>query len=96
MLYLGGILSSGLTLLFWLGLANLFVRIELLANVSLYLGLMVFSGFVMFDTQLLVEKFRLGNEDYLAHSLELFLGTSSPFYDAHGDVGAMLTPVREW
>lgn len=76
LLYLGAFLSSGLSLLFWLGLVNLFVQAELLLNVSLYCGLLLFCGFVMYDTQLLIEKFRLGNDDYLAHSLELFLGPS--------------------
>ncbi|ELR23693.1 Bax inhibitor 1, putative [Acanthamoeba castellanii str. Neff] len=73
MLYLGAFLSSGLSLLFWVSIANIFLGTALLSNVTLYLGLLVFCGFVMFDTQLVIEKFHMGNQDYLAHSLELFL-----------------------
>ena len=42
-------------------------------NISLYLGLIMFCGFVIFDTQLIVEKAFHGDFDYLSHSLELFV-----------------------
>jgi FtsH-binding integral membrane protein len=83
MLYLGAFLSSGLSLLFWVSIANIFLGTALLSNVTLYLGLLVFCGFVMFDTQLVIEKFHMGNQDYLAHSLELFLGASTSGLSAH-------------
>lgn len=54
-LYLGGILSSAVSLLFFLGLANMFFRSVHLNSLQLYGGLMVFSGFIIFDTQLLLE-----------------------------------------
>ncbi len=54
-LYLGGLLSSGLTLMFFIGIANMFFRSLYLYNVQLYAGLMLFSGFVIFDTQLIIE-----------------------------------------
>ena len=54
-LYLGGLLSSALSLMFFLGLANMFFRSAHLYNLQLYGGLMVFSGFVIFDTQLVLE-----------------------------------------
>jgi len=73
LLYLGALLSSGLTIMFWLGVVNLFIQTEALYNLSLYGGLLLFSGFIMYDTQLLIEKYRLGHDDHLAHSLELFL-----------------------
>jgi len=72
-LYLAGFLSSALSTLLWIGLFNLFFRTELLVNVSIYLGLIVFSGFVIFDTQLIVEKANIGDRDYPAHALELFV-----------------------
>ena len=40
---------------------------------ELYFGLLLFCGFVLFDTQLIVEKFNLGNDDFIWHSLDLFL-----------------------
>jgi len=72
-LYLSGFLSSGLSTLLWIGFFNLFFRTELLLNISLYFGLIVFCGFVIFDTQLIVEKASARNNDYLDHALELFI-----------------------
>ena len=40
---------------------------------ELYFGLLLFCGFVLFDTQLIVEKFNHGNDDFIWHSLDLFL-----------------------
>ncbi|MBA0559473.1 hypothetical protein Golob_016435 [Gossypium lobatum] len=50
-LYLGGLLSSG---------------------VSIYLGLLVFVGYMIVDTQDTIEKAHLGDLDYVKHALTLF------------------------
>jgi len=73
MLFMGGMLSSGLSLLCWIGFLNLFFGSTFAFNIQLYLGLLVFSGFVVFDTQLIIEKASAGSRDYVAHSLDLFL-----------------------
>jgi len=72
-LYLGGLLSSGLSMLFMMSLFNLFFRIPMIASVQVYMGLLVFCGFIMFDTQLIVEKAANGSKDFVGHALELFL-----------------------
>ncbi|GAB6020554.1 hypothetical protein CHUAL_003237 [Chamberlinius hualienensis] len=72
-LYLGGILSSGLSILILLSFMTLFFRSKLLFDVQLYLGLFVMCGFVLYDTQLIVEKRLRGDKDYIKHSLELFI-----------------------
>jgi len=72
-LYLGGIVASGLSLLFWLSIANIFLRVEWIVNIQLYLGLLVFVGFVVVDTQMIIEKASQGSTDYVRHTLELFL-----------------------
>jgi len=72
-LYLGGTLMSGLSTLMWLGLANIFFRSQLLFQAHIWLGLAVFCGFIMFDTQLIIRKARMGDKDFIAHSLDLFI-----------------------
>merc|ERR1712200_86498 len=72
-LYLGGSLLSGLSTLVFLGFLNIFFRSQLLFQAHLYLGLAVFCGFIMFDTQVIIEKARRGDRDFIAHSLDLFI-----------------------
>lgn len=45
----------------------------LLFQAHLYLGLILMCGFVLFDTQLIIEKRRMGNKDFVQHALELFI-----------------------
>jgi FtsH-binding integral membrane protein len=72
-LYLGGMLSSALSLMFFLSLANMFFRSVHIFNLQLYGGLMVFSGFVIFDTQLVLEKTIMGDRDFAGHAANLFV-----------------------
>merc|ERR1712179_112035 len=72
-LYLGGTLLSGLSSLLFLGLLNIFFRSQLLFQVHLYIGLFIFCGFIVFDTQVIIRKARNGDRDFIAHSLDLFI-----------------------
>merc|ERR1719228_108844 len=72
-LYLGGSLLSGLSSLLFLGFLNIFFRSQLLFQVHIYLGLAIFCGFIMYDTQLIIIKARHGDRDFIAHSLDLFI-----------------------
>ena len=36
-------------------------------------GLLLFCGFIMWDTQMIIEKKRRGDGDYIAHSVDLFI-----------------------
>ncbi|NXE98890.1 BI1 inhibitor, partial [Menura novaehollandiae] len=64
-LYLGGFLLSGLTLMLLSSLINAFVRSTWLFTANLYLALMIMCGFVLFDTQLIIEKAESGDKDYI-------------------------------
>lgn len=72
-LYLGGTLMSGLSMLLFLGILNIFFRSRLVFEVELYLGLLIMCGFILYDTQLIVEKRRMGSDDYIWHAVELFI-----------------------
>jgi Bax inhibitor 1 len=74
-----GLLGSGLSLLFWLSLISLVVPMDAALTVQLYLGLVVFAGFVLYDTQLIVEKARMGLRDYVWHAMELFVDALGVF-----------------
>uniref|UniRef100_A0A8C6QTN6 Bax inhibitor 1 n=1 Tax=Nannospalax galili TaxID=1026970 RepID=A0A8C6QTN6_NANGA len=66
-LFLGGILMSAMSLMFLSSLGNLFFGSIWLFQENLYMGLAVICGFVLFDTQLIIEK------DYIWHCVDLFL-----------------------
>eukprot|EP01120_Amphizonella_sp_Union-15-10_P004010 TRINITY_DN1449_c0_g1_i4.p1 TRINITY_DN1449_c0_g1~~TRINITY_DN1449_c0_g1_i4.p1 ORF type:complete len:240 (-),score=32.33 TRINITY_DN1449_c0_g1_i4:88-807(-) len=72
-LFLASLVYSGLSCLVFVGTLNLFFASTFLMNISLYLGLMVFCGFIIFDTQIIIEKADAGNSDFIWDALELFL-----------------------
>lgn len=72
-LYLGGILMSSLTVMCFLGLANIFFGSYLIYQIQLYGGLVLFSAFILYDTQLIIEKKKNGDNDFIWHSVDLFL-----------------------
>ncbi|KAJ8538693.1 hypothetical protein K7X08_029989 [Anisodus acutangulus] len=72
-LYLGGLLSSGLSMLFWLHFASsIFGGSVALFKFEVYFGLLVFVGYIVVDTQDIIEKAHLGDLDYVKHALSLF------------------------
>jgi len=78
-LYLGGVLMSALSLMFWVGLANLFMQSSAVLSVQLYGGLLLSSLFVLYDTQLIIEKRRQGDTDFIWHAVDLFIDFADIF-----------------
>ncbi|KAG9306217.1 hypothetical protein G9A89_016121 [Geosiphon pyriformis] len=73
-LYLGGILGSAISLLIWSSLFNAFFGSKLLYSVELYIGLFIFCGYVLYDTQLILYRAsQYGSRDVVAHALDLFV-----------------------
>jgi Bax inhibitor 1 len=72
-LYLGGTLMSMLNIMILSSLANLFLRSTFVYQAHLYVGLFVLCGFVIYDTQLIIEKYYMGSRDFIMHSLDLFI-----------------------
>ncbi|XP_062227786.1 bax inhibitor 1-like [Phragmites australis] len=72
-LYLGGLLSSGLSILLWLQFAaSIFGHSTATFMFELYFGLLVFLGYMVFDTQEIIERAHHGDMDYIKHALTLF------------------------
>ncbi|KAF8380599.1 hypothetical protein HHK36_028087 [Tetracentron sinense] len=79
-LYLGGLLSSGLSILFWLHFAtSILGGSTAMFKFELYFGLLVFVGYMVVDTQDIIEKAHLGDLDYVKHSLTLFTDFAAVF-----------------
>jgi FtsH-binding integral membrane protein len=74
-LYLGGILSSATSMLILMSFFNIFFRTSFVPWLHLYAGLLLFCGYIIYDTQVIIERASLGitGQDYVAHALELFI-----------------------
>lgn len=72
-LYLGGVLGSALMMMFVIGLMNIFFQSEAVAVAQLYLGLLLFAGYIVYDTQVIVERASRGVKDYVTDALTLFI-----------------------
>jgi len=72
-LFLGGLLSSVLSALLLLSVLSLFVHNPWLRSIHLYAGLFMFCGYVLFDTQMIIERALAGDNDYVWHAVELFV-----------------------
>ncbi|XP_011162165.1 bax inhibitor 1 [Solenopsis invicta] len=78
-LYLGGTLMSILNIMLLSSFLNLFVRSFFIMQAHLYLGFLVMCGFIIYDTQLIIEKYHMGSRDFIMHSLDLFIDFVSVF-----------------
>ena len=72
MLFLYGGLGSALSVLTLSGLANLFFKSRVLFNAQVYGGLAMFVGYVLADSQLIIERAALGSRDYASDAFMLF------------------------
>jgi len=78
-LFMGGFLMSSLMWLSFAGLMNIFFRSQMIFDMYIYGILFIFSAFVLYDTQLIVEKRRMGDDDFIWHSVDLFLDAVNIF-----------------
>ena len=74
-LYLGGTLFTCL----WIMLIFSIFPSKISYDIRLYGGLVLFSLYVLYDTQMLIEKADMGSDDFISHALELFLDFMSIF-----------------
>ncbi|CDJ31219.1 uncharacterized protein EMH_0064990 [Eimeria mitis] len=78
-LYLGSILGAALTYLSLASLINFIFRFQLLSDILLWGGLFMYLGFVVYDTQLAVAQYDMGDRDYLLHALHFYVNFISIF-----------------
>lgn len=71
-IYMGGSLLSMTTLLFFTSIVNLFIGSYYLFQFQLFFGVILLCAFVMYDTATIIEKRRMGDKDYILHSMLLF------------------------
>lgn len=74
-LYLGAILSSIMSWMLIGALLNLFFRSAFLSNVSLYGGLVLFLGWIVVDSQLMIERAASAGAsyDYIGDATSLYI-----------------------
>ncbi|CAI5474397.1 unnamed protein product, partial [Closterium sp. Yama58-4] len=73
-LYLGGFLASAVSTMLALRLASIFFGgSNAVFQIELYGGLLVFAGYIIYDTQVLLERARQGHCDHVVDALELLL-----------------------
>jgi len=72
-LYLSGILSSCLISLAIISLVNIFLHSEILFKIDLYLGLVIFCMYIIYDTQMIIKEADDGNYDVIFHAMTFYL-----------------------
>lgn len=72
-MYTYGVLSSALLASSILALTSLFMGYGFMMNARLFLGIIIFSCYVVVDTQVMISQAEMGYKDVPAHSLQLFL-----------------------
>jgi FtsH-binding integral membrane protein len=72
-LYLGGFLMSTLSLLFWASFFNMFFQSVAISWMNIYVGLFMFCGFLLYDTQMIILQIELGRRDFVLHAVNLFV-----------------------
>lgn len=78
-LALGGPLMSVLSTVLIASIMNIFFRSPTFAYIQLLVGLLLMSAFILYDTHLIMEKFRMGDRDHIWHALTLFMDLVSVF-----------------
>lgn len=78
-LYLGGLLSAATSALLWMGLANAFLGSARLFTAEIYIGLLMFAGYILYDTQMMVERSEAGVRDVPGDAMALFINMFAVF-----------------
>lgn len=73
-LFLGGYLSAAVMGMMVVRLGSMFTGSRGMSfELELYAGVLIFSAYILFDTQLIVEKASAGEMDHIRHALDLLV-----------------------
>lgn len=72
-LYLGGFLGAAMMMMCMMSLIGMFIPTMRFYAFHLYGGLIIFSGYVIYDTQIIIERAAQGSRDFAGHALTLFV-----------------------
>ena len=72
-LYFGGIASTILTVLCISSFVNLFLQSSILFQIDIYLGLVLFCFYIIYDTQMVIQEFEMGQNDIVHHAMTFYL-----------------------
>jgi Bax inhibitor 1 len=78
-IYVTGLLASALSITFWLSIVNWFLKSSVLFEIELWLGLGLFAMYVVYDTQMIIQKCQQGQKQVLKHAMELYIDFVSLF-----------------
>ncbi|KRY34317.1 Bax inhibitor 1 [Trichinella spiralis] len=73
--FFSGTLLGMLSAMCWVSMFNMFIRSPALFQVNLYTGLAVMCGFIVYDTQLIMEKKRMGDNDYIRYEIYIVIAS---------------------
>lgn len=71
-------LGGGALMLMVLGIGSMFVPFTspwypLLHSIQLYGGLAIFTAYIAYDTQKMIDEYEMGEDDHIKHATDLFL-----------------------
>mmetsp|Transcript_42142 Transcript_42142/g.104804 ORF Transcript_42142/g.104804 Transcript_42142/m.104804 type:complete len:304 (-) Transcript_42142:251-1162(-) len=84
MLRWGVPLGGGMIMLMLVGVGGMFVPVAspwypLLHNVMLYGGLVIFTAYIAYDTQNMINDYEMGEDDHIKHATDLFINFKNIF-----------------
>jgi FtsH-binding integral membrane protein len=72
-MYAASVIAAASTSLMILSISAWFYRTPFMESAITFLGLVLFSGYIVFDTQIMILQAEKGYKDVAGHSVQLFL-----------------------